>query len=362
MNILSTQYVAFIVIIETYFDMDSYMAHECYRAFQDFLKTTEELIVFTGNHQFIPGFQISLHELRNPTADTKLLNAMKEYIDLLDEDVHALAQRKATDPFTFNREELQPKKSEINIAAFAGQFQAGKEDITSPPQDMSPIDSSPEKSTTPVRQDSSPIKEQPVFFGKEMTDSNITSKTDRTTINSEMTDSKAKSERPTVGSPVKTRSAAFEKTFQVGYKGLIALEDSAVNEEVLNEYIAHEDDEDQKQRQTIVRNDDDEEEVVVVPEGQRDRHLTVAFKRFTVIDQDYIFENYKNGYSPEWDDTIFNSRFSQNKGMNMFEFQTLGLVMTHCEESGKGEDLAMIDWRDDIFNKFQNLYSHEFRM
>jgi len=357
MNILSTQYVAFIVIIETYFDMDSYMAHECYRAFQEFLKTTEELIVFTGNHQFIPGFQISLHELRNPTADTKLLNAMKEYIDLLDEDVHALAQRKATDPFTFNREELQPKKSEINIAAFAGQFQAGKEDITSP-QDVSPIDGSPEKSTTPIRQDSSPTKDQPVFFGKEMTDSSLTARTNT----SEMTDSKAKSERPTMGSPVKTRSVAFEKTFQVGYKGLIALEDAAMNDEVMNEYITHEDDETQKQRETIVRNDDDEEEVVVVPESQHDRHLTGAFKRFTVIEQDYIFENYKNGYSPEWDETIFSSRFSQNKGLNMFEFQTLGLVMTHCDESAKGEDLPMIDWRDDIFNKFQNFYSHEFRM
>lgn len=370
MNILSTQYVAFIVIIETFFDMDSYMAHECYRAFQEFLKTTEDLIVFTGNHQFIPGFQISLHELRNPTADAKLLNAMKEYIDILDDDTHGLGERKVTDPFTFNREELQPKKSEINIADFAGAFQAEKgasdEIASSPVRDMSPIgrqeSASPERSTT---QQNASNKDQ-AFFGKELTDSEVRSKVDRTTISSEMSDStKLKSERPTLTSPTKTRSAAFEKTFEIGYHGLITLDNNALNENLIQEYTAEEEqDEEQKpvETKTIRNEDDEEEEVVVVQErGREHRHLTTAFKRFTVIEHDHIFENFQNGYSPEWDDTIFNTRFSQNKALNMFEFQTQGIVMTHFNDSNK-EEISMTDFRPEIFSKFQNLYSSEFRM
>lgn len=353
--------------------MDSYMAHECYRAFQEFLKTTEDLIVFTGEHQFIPGFQISLHELRNPAADAKLLNAMKEYIDILDDDSHGLGERKVTDPFAFNREELQPKKSEINIADFAGAFQVEKgasDDIASSPvRDMSPIgrqeSASPERSITPTMQSSTGNKDQ-AFFGKELTDSEIRSKVDRTTITSEADSTRVKSERPTLSSsPTKTRSPAFEKTFEIGYKGLIALESAALNENLIQEYTAQEEqDEDQQpvETKTIKNEDDEDEEVIVVHErGHENRHLTMAFKKFTVIEHDHIFEHYSNGYSPEWDDTIFNTRFSQNKALNMFEFQTQGIVMTHFDDDNK-EEISMTDLKPEIFSKFQNLYSSEFRM
>jgi len=310
--------------------MDSYMANECFRAFKEFLRTTEELISFTGNHQFIPGFQISLHELRNPTADAKLLNSMQEYIKLLEDESKGLADRKATEPFIIDKDELQPKRSEINIADFAGKFQP--EQVYN---DEEPHVEEPSSGSL-----ISPVKNNPVeepFNQDEIEDS--------------------------ISSPQRSQSISFKRAFDVGFQGLVSV-DEDINKEILNLYKVS--DEERAKKSDLVHIDEEPSEVVEISEIVTNTNLTPAFKKLLITEEeDPIFASFENYFSGMWNDNTMNERNSAPKTVNPklhFDLVPCGVVLTKCENFNEKDEVNLIDFKEEIFNSFKNLYSNEFKM
>ena len=68
------------LLLDRYFDTDIVTAKECLERYKRFLKNTENIIKFTNNHQYIPGFQISLTEFHNSViTDFIISNLMIMY-------------------------------------------------------------------------------------------------------------------------------------------------------------------------------------------------------------------------------------------------------------------------------------------
>ncbi len=328
--------------------MEEDLASECLEAFKEFLKTTEELITFTGNHQFIPGFQISLHELRNPTADLKLLNSMEEYITVLQEE-NGVTERKATEIISFNIEELQPKKSEINIADFAGKFQMELLDEEEAIGQLVPSD----------QNNDSP---------------NLESSHDQAN----------ESQQESSPSPQRSQSISFKKAFEIGFHCIVSPEEE-LKLEFTDEYKVNQveenlkpkfTDEDQvnqieeniEVKETNENDSQEESEIKVRLEIENEKNLTNVFKKLLTSDNsDAIFDRFENSYSESWDEVQaiekLVAEYSKKQNLKTFEFVPCGFVFTNCDNLCEvGENMTMIDFNQNIFSSFKNLYSNEFRM
>ena len=313
--------------------MDLHLANESLLAFKGFLKSTEDLITFTGNHQFIPGFQISLHELRNPTADAKLLNSMQEYIKILESENSTQNEvAVARQSLKMDRPSLEPKRSEINIALVAEQFKC--ERVVS--DDENDINMSPPLNSTKSG--------DPFFAGDQ---SGIT-----------------KSERETM-SPKKTYNTQFEKTLLPGFQAMVSVEKNNVKD-MLDEYKRNDQEEgaiEEQQQQQLptssqpTTNEQNKEEAL---------NITPAFRKLlTIEDERAAYDGFQNYLSNSSEEGVWVTGYypPQRFTKEYIELKPLALVMTEYDsQAGSQKDMfTVVDYKDDVFNKFKNFYSPEFR-
>jgi len=236
------------------------------------LAKTDKFIEFAKNHQFIEGFQISIHDLRNPTTDAKLINSMEDYIKTLEKGLRDEARKGG------ERVDLVEEKRTIYF-----------EKAPSKEADLFNFDDSIQDPETGI---------SPVKVGGGISVSSTASNTAEKQVRGDSSSS--------------TVSRQFRESLNIGFKRAMNLEreerySGLSPEKYLRKKPSFQEQQPETQKQMIelTKESDDDEGSDCDVRDDSDKHLipenenlTPAFNRCLFgEDRDEVFDNHKNFYS-----------------------------------------------------------------
>jgi len=303
--------------------MEIQPAKKVHSAFKEFLRKTKEFVSFREKYKFIPGFQISLSELRNPKEDDKLLESMEEYINLISYETKDNTLQLKKQSLINERPKLHVKRSEIDINYVVSQ------QFNSPHIDKNFENDSP-----------SPRSGHKHYLSPELSHSGIKENTE-------------------FASPKKSVSMTFEDTLRFGFRGFVFLESKPAGN-VLSDY--------QTKHEDITEHETEDSHEKSGDSLLNEWTLTPAFKKLLVMEEEEtkLFDSFKNCYSSDYDENFARSFVKTKSAPVYYELKEIGLVLTECQnyanDNENSKEIKMDDFKAEIFDNFKNLYSKDFKI
>jgi len=332
LSVYSTQYMAMIIIIDRYFDTDITTAKECLDAYRRFLRNTEGIVRFTNNHQFIPGFQVSLHEFHNSVSDAKVQKSMEEYIQL--------SEKKQKEPefqtVNFKFDDFVMSNFEEDYIKISNTF------------------------------DSKTIAEEVAReFKKNAQNQSQTNPIEEFEFNPETELKIEESQKSPVMTNVVSQDSQSEPNKANSNRVLYSnsLPPKLKEEKVSPTKSRHSAGTGQSDDGSPLLSDDHN-----LPQYGIVKPLPSFVKMFCLDEKDELFDDFKNFYSPEFNDEVENvyreylGKLELKKGNSGVGFgEPIGVVKNRCDEDVEENQLFMFeDFNVVLFESYKNTYSKEY--